>query len=277
MATVDATLGSGAGADLAAAEARMALVHEPAVVALFFGLLTGTLTHRVPLPTVEDGLPVPLSAVTAAIGFDPFADELVFTGTMTTAERDVLLAAAAALTLADVDVIDTQPALDAYIGRARDGHRRVARRRGGAVSLLGADHPELVPVLEAALDAADPTGAAAAVTAGILPALRRQLESTALRGALAGLLGTTDAVVTALTSGPDVLHGHDDATVGALADLLALGTAVALDADGTHAVVVDPLVTEDHLWYVAAPPGTTVGLRVGGRRGDPGHRGRSRR
>ena len=143
----------------------------------------------------------------------------------------MLLAAAAALTLADVDVIDTQPALDAYVGRAR--RRRIGALHAAgadAVSLLGADHPELVPVLEAALDAADPTGAAAAVTAGILPALRRQLKSTALRGALAGLLGTSDAVVTALTSGPDVLHGHADATVGALADLLALGTAVALDA-----------------------------------------------
>ena len=113
------------------AHTRMALVYDTAVVDRFFSLLAGSTTYRAPLATVEEDLPAPITAVSAAIGFDAFADEVTFTGAMPAAVRDDLLAAAGALALDDVDVIDAQPALDALHRRPRGGDHRVARRGRG--------------------------------------------------------------------------------------------------------------------------------------------------
>ena len=73
LSTVDAGLGAPASAvDLGVAQARMALVYEPELVARFFGLLTSTTTYRAGLPTVEEALPDKITQAAPAIGFDSF-------------------------------------------------------------------------------------------------------------------------------------------------------------------------------------------------------------
>jgi hypothetical protein len=263
-ATVDATLGSGAGVDFAAAQSRMSLLYDPAVVAQFFGLLSGTTTYRAPLATVEEVLPAPVTAVTPSIGFDAFADELTFTGSMSQDVHDTLHAAADALTLGDVDVIDAQPALDAFIA---DLKTSVTALRTGAqddLAALHAEHPALGDVFEDAAAAAGMEAQATVVLDALLGELRAVLKTTALRIALANLLRADETIVGALTAGSSVLHADGDPAAGVLDDLLALDQTVAFDQDAAFELDVDPPATDDYLFYVQAPPGTQVALRVDG-------------
>ena len=264
LATVDATTGTPPDADLTLAQTRMALVYDTAVVDRFFSLFAGTTTYRAPLATVEEDLPVPITAVSAAIAFDAFADEVTFTGAMTDALRDDLLDAAGNLVLGDVDVIDTQPALDAYVTALAAAINGLHAAAGADIAGLEADYPALGAVLADALAAPDPATQAAAILDGILPALRERLKTTGLRSAMTTLLRTDEPTVAALTSGAHVLHADDNVAVGVLADFLALETPIVFDANDVFAVVVDPPATDDYLLYVQAPTGTQVTLAVNG-------------
>ena len=264
LAAVDATTGTPPDADLTLAHTRMALVYDTAVVDRFFSLLAGSATYRAPLATVEEDLPAPITAVSAAIGFDAFADEVTFTGAMPTAVRDDLLAAAGALALDDVDVIDAQPALDAYIDGLEAAITALHAAAVADIAALQADYPTLGAVLDAALDAPDPAAQAAVILDGILPALRERLKATGLRSALGTMLRTDEPTVAALTSGADVLHAAGNVAEGVLADFLALETPVVFDSDGVYPVVVDPPATDDFLLYVQAPTGTQITLVVDG-------------
>ncbi|MGH9137320.1 MAG: Tc toxin subunit A, partial [Acidimicrobiales bacterium] len=148
LATVDATTGTPPEADLTLAQTRMALVYDAAVVDHFFALLGGTATYRVALATVEEDLPSSVTAISGAIGFNAFTDEITFTGAMADAVRDDLLAAADGLTLADVDVIDTQPALDAYIAALKTAITALQAAGAADVAGLHADHPALGAVFD---------------------------------------------------------------------------------------------------------------------------------
>jgi hypothetical protein len=262
LAVVDATTGTPPDADLTLAQTRMALVYDTVVVDRFFALLAGTTTHRAPLATVEEDLPASITAVTTAIGFDAFADEVTFTGAMTDDVRDDLLAAAGDLELDDVDVIDTQPALDAYVAALQAAITALHAAAGADVAGLHADYPALGVVLDAALAATESAAQAAAILDGILPTLRERLKATGLRSALATMLRTDEPTVAAFTSGPAVLHADGNAAAGVLADLLALETPVVFDADGVFELVVDPLATDEYLLYVHAPAGTMITLAV---------------
>ena len=231
----------------------MALVYDVAVVDRFFALLAGASTYRAPLATVEEDLPGPVLTVTPGIGFDPFGDEITFSGPMSDDVRDDLLAAADALVLGDVDVIDTQAALDDYIAGLQAAINALHAAAGADIAGLHADHPALGPVLDTAIAATGPAAQAAVVLDGILPTLRTRLKTTGLRTALATMLRTDEGTVAALASATDVLD-----------DLLAIDAAVAFDGDGTFEVVVDPPATDDYLLYVLAPAGTQVALTVDG-------------
>ena len=194
LAAVDATTGTPPDADLTLAHTRMALVYDTAVVDRFFSLLAGSTTYRAPLATVEEDLPAPITAVSAAIGFDAFADEVTFTGAMPTGVRDDLLAAAGALTLDDVDVIDAQPALDAYVDDLKAAITALHAGAAADLASLQADYPTLGAVLDAALDAPDPAAQAAVILDGILPAAA----------------GATQGDGVARRAGDDVAHRRAD-------------------------------------------------------------------
>jgi ABC toxin N-terminal region/Neuraminidase-like domain/Salmonella virulence plasmid 28.1kDa A protein len=264
LATVDATAGTPTDADLTIAQTRMALVYDQTVVDRFFALLGETATYRVALATVEEDLPTLVTAVSPAVGFDAFTDEVTFTGPMADAVRDGLLNAADTVTLDDVDVIDTQPELDSYIAALKTAITALQASGAADAAGLHTDHPALGAVFDAALATPDPATRAAVILDGILPELRAQLQTIGVRGALATMLRTDEPTVTVLTSGPTVLHGDADATVGVLADLLALETPVAFDHDDTFDVFVDPPATDDFLLSVQAPAGTQITLTVDG-------------
>jgi len=264
LAGVDQLLGSGAAADLAATQATMALVYDPAVTGRFFGLVDGSISYDAPFATAEDVLPAKLTAAAPALGFDPFGKRLTHLGIMSSATRDALHAAADSLVLADMDEIDTQGDLDAYVAACKTAatalHDAGVADRNGFV----ADYPELSAVLDAAIAEADPIQRAAIVRDGVLPELRARLKATALRGSLATVLRADETIVGALTAGADVLHANADAGKGVLADLTGMEEPPALDHDQVADLWLDPQVTDEHILYVRALQGTSVELRVDG-------------
>src|SRR6266498_1718041 len=269
LAGVDQLLGSGAAADLAATQATMALVYDPAVTGRFFGLVDGSISYDAPFATAEDVLPAKLTAAAPALGFDPFGKRLTHLGIMSSATRDALHAAADSLVLADMDEIDTQGDLDAYVAACKTAatalHDAGVADRNGFV----ADYPELSAVLDAAIAEADPIQRAAIVRDGVLPELRARLKATALRGSLATVLRADETIVGALTAGADVLHANADAGKGVLADLTGMEEPPALDHDQVADLWLDPQVTDEHILYVRALQGVLVGdLRIEPQVGD---------
>jgi hypothetical protein len=261
---VDQLLGAASVADPASTQATMGLVYDPAVVGRFFGLLGGSTSYSAPFATSEEILPAKLTAVAPGLGFDPFAKRLTNVGILPATTRDALHAAADSLVLADMDEIDTQGELDAYVAAFKVAatalHDAGVADRDGFV----AEYPELGAVLDAALDGADPSERAAIVRDGVLPELRARLKTTALRAALTNLLKADETVVGALTAGPGVLHANADATKGVLADLTGMEKPLALDHNQVAELWLDPQVSDEHILYVRAPQGTVVRLRVDG-------------
>ncbi len=265
LTAVDATLGTAPdSADLAYAQAKMALVYDPSVVARFFGLVGRSTTYDGPLLTSEEALPQKLTDVTPALGFDAFKKRLTFTGTMAAATRTALDAAAESLVLADVEVLDTQPELDTFTADVKAAVAAAKAAGDTDVAALHADYPELGTVFDATAVVVDPATQATFVLDGILPALRARLKATALRTGLANLLKVDQAVVDVITAGRGVLHANSGAADGVLADLLGLEQPVALDHDQVVTVHVDPPASDDYILYVAAPAGTQVTLRADG-------------
>lgn len=262
LAAVDASVGSGAAVDFAAAEARMSLIYDPAVTAQFFGLLSGATTYRAALATVEEILPAPVIAVTPSIGFDPFADELTFTGSMSQVVHDTLHAVADGLGLGDVDVIDQQADLDAFVVDLKAAVTALQAAGEADLDQLRAEHPDLGNVFDQAVLAVGMEAQAAVVLDALLGGLRTMLKSTAIRTALATVLRADEPLVTALTAGSSVVHANGDPAAGVLDDLLALDEPVAFDAASSFELDVDPPATGEYHFYVQAPTGTQVTLRV---------------
>jgi hypothetical protein len=263
LAAVEATLAGPAEPDLTVARTYMAQAYDASLVDRFFGFLLGTSTYREPLVTVEEALADPIRAVAPAIDFDPFEDELVFTGTMSNSTRGDLVAAADALTLADVEVIDDQVALDAYVVDLKAAIDAVHAAGDADLTAFTADHPELAAVLTAAL-AADAAARPGIVLDGISPRIRGQLRGMAVRATLANLLRTEEPIVAALLSGADVLHAKGDPARDVMDDLLGLDATVQFDNDAVFDFLLVPATADDYLIYVQAPAGTQVTLDIDG-------------
>ncbi|MEY2512820.1 MAG: hypothetical protein QOJ89_178, partial [bacterium] len=253
-----------ANPDLNAAKAKMALVYDASVVDRCFALVSQSATYSAPFASVEETLPAPLAQAGPSIELDPFARELTFTSIMAAATQTALDAAADALVLGDMAQITGQAELDAFVAAFKVAVQALRDAGDADLASLAADYPELGAAVAAAEAVSDPAAKAAAVLAAILPELRAALKAQALRTVLAATTKADEDVVAALTSGAGVLHAGGDATRGVLDDFLALEDPLALDADGTFALLVDPLSSGDTILYVAAPAGTTVTLALDG-------------
>ena len=264
LTAVEQILGTASTTDLAATQATMALVYDAGLVGRFFGLLGGSTTYAVPLATAEESVPAKLTAVAANLGIDPLGKQLTHVGLMSLATRDALIAAFDTLVLADVEEIDTQGELDAFVAAGKAAVTALQAAGVADRNDLVVDQPELGAVLDAALAADDPAVRAQIVRDGVLPELRRRLKETALRSTLAAILHADEVVVGALTSGPAVLPANSDSTVGVLADLLGIESPLDLDHDQVVDLWLDPQITADHIVYVRAPTGTVVELLVDG-------------
>jgi hypothetical protein len=253
-----------ASADLGAAAAKMALVYDAGVVDRFLALVAGTTTYAAPLATVEEVLPAALTALAPGIRIDPFHNTITSTGLLSAASRTALDAATDALVLADVEQIDQQADLDAFMVDLKTGLQALQDAADDDLSALNADYPELSSLYDSLAGVTDPAAQAAAIAVGILPELRATMRATALRTGLANATKSDVEVIDALATGAAVLHADADTTVGVLDDFFGLEKAPPLDADGTAELLLDPLASDDYLLYVAAPTGTQVTLVVDG-------------
>ena len=262
LTAVDAQLAaSPESLDLAYVQTRMALVYDTPVVDWLLGLVAGSTTYRAPFVMAEEVLPEKLVVVSQALGYDPFARELTFTGVLSAGTHAALDAAADSLTLADVDQITAQADLDTLIADFKTATQALFDAGAADLQELDAQYPELKAAYDTASALADPEAQATALLDAILPDLRSQLKETALRATLAKLLGVDAALVDAVLA---TTAAHGNPAEGVLSDLLALETAVAFDADGSHEILLDPPSQDDYILYVAAPPNTDVTLTVGG-------------
>ena len=253
-----------ATADLGAAAAKMALVYDAVVVDRFLALVARTTTYSVPLTTVEEVLPAELTVIAPGVRIDPFHNALTSTGPLDATTRVALGVAADALTLDDVENIETPGDLTTFVTALKAALQGLQDAAGTDLDALGDEYPELKALYDSLVGVADPAAQAAAIAVGILPGLRASLRAAALRTTLAQLTKADVEVVDALLAGKDVLHADGDPTTGVVADLVGLETAPALGADGTVELLLDPPASDDYLLYVAAPTGTTVTLVVDG-------------
>jgi hypothetical protein len=251
-------------ADLALARAKMALVYDSAVVDRFVGLVGGTTTYEAPLATVEEALPAKLTSVDSRLGFDPFGKVVTWRGIMPAAAAAALDVAADALVLADVEIIQTQAALNAFIAAFKTATQALSDAGDADLQSLDAEYPELKVVYDAIAPIVDPAAQAKALLDHILPELRRRLKATALRTTLGSLLKTDRPVIDVLTEGPAVVHAANAAAAGVLQDFLRLEGAATFDGNQVYAFHLDAPATDDYILYVAAPVGTTVTLTIDG-------------
>lgn len=247
--------------DLAYAQSRMALVYDTPVGERFFGLLDGSSIYRAPFVMAEEALPQKLADVTPALGYDPFLQELTFVGVLSAATHGALDAAADSLTLADVEQIVDQPALDGLIDDFKTATQALFDAGTADLQALQDDYPELKAAYDAVVVLPAPEAQAAALLEALLPELRHQLKETALRTSLVKLLGAEAEMVDALLA---ATKSDGDPGQPVLRDLFALEIPVAFDADGSHPFYLDPPSQDDYILYVGAPEGTTVSLTLAG-------------
>ena len=264
LGDVEAEIGLAvANPDLNAAKARMALVYDAAVVDRFFAFVSQTAEYRAPFATAEETLPASLAVADPRLELDPFADQLVFTGIMDAATQTALNGAADALVLGDFQQIETQAELDAFVAAFKAAVQALLDAGEADLAAFAVEYPELSGVVTAVDALPDPAAKTSAILAAILPELRAELKALALRAALAAILTADGPIVDALTAGPAVLRAVGSAAAGVLEDFFALEEAVALDANQTFELLLDPVATGDYILYVAAPETTTVTLAVG--------------
>lgn len=242
----------------------MALVYDAAVVDRFVALVTGTTTYAVPLVTAEELLPAPLTAIAPGVRIDPFHNILTSAGPLSAATRTALNTATASLTLADVEEITAPASLTAFKAALTIAFQGLQDAADADLDDLDDEFPELKALYDTLLPLTNPAAQAAAIVVGILPELRASLRGTALRTALATATKADIELLDALASDPDVLHADGDPTASFLDDLAGLDTPLALDANGTHELRLDPPASADFLLYIAAPTGTSVTLDVDG-------------
>lgn len=265
LTAVDAELAvPAATADLAAAGNRVALVYDTAVVDRFLALVAGTTKYAVPIVTVEEVLPAALAAIAPGLRIDSFHNTLTSTGPLSAATRAALATATAALTLADVERITTPVDLAAFKAALTTALQSLQGKADADLGELDDEFPELKALYDGVATLTDPAARAAAIVAGVLPALRATLRGTALRTALASVTKADVELLDALASHPDVLHADGDAAAGYLDDFAGLQSPPALGTNGAHELLLDPPASADFLLYVVAPEGSSVTLVVDG-------------
>jgi hypothetical protein len=97
-----------------------------------------------------------------------------------------------------------------------------------------------------------------------MPALVEARRTAAAQEAIAALLGLDPAVAATLTGRHETMAAAGDPVAPILADLAGLAQPVAIAADGTHRLWLDPPAAGQYLLFVAAPPGTSVALEIDG-------------
>jgi len=265
MTAVDADLGAAAlNPDLNATRAKMALVYDDAVVARLFALIGHTTTHTAPFVTTEETLPAPLIAAEPGIDFDPFAKQLTFAGILPAAAQAALDAAADALVVGDLAPGTTAEERDAFVAAFKASVQSLRNDGAADLQALATDYPELAAVFTTVDPITDPAAKSAAVLDAILPELRDGLKTLALRTSLTAITKADAQVVDTITNGSDVLHADGDPAHGVLDDFRGLESAIALDANGTFDLLIDPPATADYILYVAAPQNTQVTLSLEG-------------
>ena len=164
-------------ADLATAQAKVALVYDAATVARFFGLIDRTTTYSVPLITAETSLPAPLAALDTVLAIDPFGQALTHRGVLADPTRAALAAAAAALTLDDVTEITAQGDLEQFVTDLTAALQQLRDAGEADLDALDADHPELRTLYDRVRSETQPAIQAATIVTAILPDLRATLRA----------------------------------------------------------------------------------------------------
>lgn len=269
MTAVDADLGAAAlNPDLNATRAKMALVYDEAVVARLFALIGHTTTYTAPFVTTEETLPAPLIAAGPGLDFDPFAKQLTYAGILPppppAPAKAALDAAADALVVGDLAPGTTAAQRDAFVAAFKASVQTLRDKGAADLQALATDYPELAAVFTAADAVTDPAAKSAAVLDAILPELRDGLKTLALRTSLTAITKADATIVDAITSGSGVLHADGDPARGVLDDFRGLESSIALNANGTFDLLIEPPATADYILYVAAPQNTQVTLSLGG-------------
>lgn len=251
-------------ADLATAQAKIALVYDAATVARFFGLIDRTTTYSVPLITAETSLPTPLAALDTVLAIDPFGQALTHRGVLAEPTRAALATTAAALTLDDVAEITVQGDLEQLVTDLTAALQQLRDAGEADLDALGADHPELRTLYDRVQSETQPAVQAAMIVTAILPDLRATLRAASLRTGLVGILKAERPVIDALTSDADVVAAGRAPAEPVIADLLALDTAVTFDADGATPFLLAAPATDEYVLSARAPAGVQVQLAVSG-------------
>lgn len=266
LTAVDADLAIAiTGADPASAAARVAQVYDQATADQFFALLDGAVRYQTPFVSLVDQIPARLAGEAPELAIDPYDDTVVHTGILTAARATAVKAAAATLTVRDIDDVDAVPdaaALAGFVTALGTAIDALAADGQADLDALADEAPELAAAFLTAT-AAEPADRPAVVIEAIFPALRQVLRADAVRATLSRTAQATPEVISALTNDAAVMPSAADAAAPVLDDVLAVDAPVDLDTDGTHDVLLDPPVGTPVQFWVTAPPGTTVALAVG--------------
>jgi hypothetical protein len=249
-------------ADYDFAKSKMLLVYDAGVTDYFFGLLLGTNTYGGSFVTGEESLPDKITNADSRLGFDPFKMELTYTGILSGAARDQLKNRADTLVLADMEIIASQPELDAYISDFKTVVDQLCVTSNAALIRFGASYPELKNIHD--LVVAEPTPALQTkrLTGMILPELTARLKSNGLKQALISVLKSNSDTVNVLTAKKENIRSAADATESVMYDFLQLENVPVFNENKTYNFYIDVPATDEYLLYVSAEQNTVVSLMI---------------
>lgn len=250
-------------ADFEFAKSKMLLVYDAATTDQFFGLLLDTISFYVPT-IIEESLPQKILAVNANLSFDPFKKQLVYKGVMSQMEKDALEKAAGTLQLVDMSTMNTKSALNAFITAFKNSVSLLFSNSNASLTNLSKDYPELKVVYDSVKAETDPARRAQKLVSQILPGLKTRQKTGALQSVLTSILKADPAIVSVLTSGKDIVAAAANKLQPVLFDFFQLEEELVFNQNKIYQFWIDVPVTDNYLFYVSAPEGTSILLGMEG-------------
>jgi hypothetical protein len=249
-------------ADFSFAKTKMALVYDNVVVDTFFAFLANTKIFETPFSMQEEILPETLVAFNSALGYDAFKKLLTFQGILSASALTALQAEAAALTLAEVEIITKQSDLDLLKVDLVKALQILHDEGAADLAAFALLYPELKTVYDIVSAFTEQSEQVKALFEAILPELQKKLKVNALRQALTDILKCAPEITGALTTGPDVLHAAHDLSEAILFDFLQLEEPVVFQDNMVYEFYLDAPATDYYQIFIQAPEMSILRLVV---------------
>lgn len=221
-------------------------------------------TNHVAFVSDELVLPTPLSSIDANLSYNATSHLLTYTGIWSDAIANTLKVAANSLTLADMTVVATQGQLDAFKTDFKTAVDTMVKASHTDLLSLAANWPDLKSIYDLVIVEGTPAAQAQKLVSLILPEYKKSLKINALRQVLSSVLKVDADVALVLTGKKEVLASIGNPAEPLWFDFVQLEEKLVFDQNKSYQFYIDVPLSDDYLFYVNAPQGALVTLKIDG-------------